>query len=318
MKFQKNIQTIVFLLVIGILLISPAVYWLSRDGQWTLDSILEDRELTVFPQVSARDFKTALKRIYQGLYPEAGEIFFNQFLDTSFQRRVNKAAAEQMLARIPLVELSKVFERLTIRSAYLALPDQALPASFDSGLFVARDGSCLMQEVVNFTEVEKAAVDARIANYEELLEKHPDIYFYVFNIETLPYSVFHPMAAYFPQSDSGRSLAYFLENKPADLPFVNFSLSDFQDYREKFFRTDQHWNIRASLEAYRQLYAMFKEQYPEISPMLQPKYIRQVEGLEFYGSLARKSLYPVPPDILEYTSVGKLDYQTFVDGIETK
>ncbi len=318
MNFKKNIQTIIFLLVIGILLISPAIYWLSRNGQWTLDSILEDRELTVFPQVSARDFRTAVKRIYQGLYPEAGEIFFNQFLDTSFQRQVNKAAAEQMLARIPLVELSKVFERLTIRGAYLPLPDQALPASFDSGLFVARDGSCLMQDVVNFTEVEKAAVNARIANYEELLQKHPDIHFYVFNIETLPYSAFHPAAAYFPQADSGRSLAYFLENKPAALPFKNFPLTGFGDYQEKFFKTDQHWNIRASLEAYRQIYAMFKEQYPDISPMLQPKYIRQVEGLEFYGSLARKSLYPVPPDTLEYTSVGKLDYITFVDGVETK
>ncbi len=84
----------------------PFHLWLSRGGNWTRDSILEDRELVVFPQVSLQEFKTGLKRIYQGLYAEAGEVFFNQFISGSFQRTVNKAAAEQMPLRIPLVELA--------------------------------------------------------------------------------------------------------------------------------------------------------------------------------------------------------------------
>ena len=311
---KKNIQNLVFILIIFGLLISPLIFWLSRNGAWTEDSILEDRKLVVFPQVSFREFKTGLKRVYQGLYAEAGEVFFNQFINGAFQRTVNKAAAEQMLLRIPLVELAKSFDRAVIHSAYAALPDEAYPATFDSGLYVDRLGENLMQDVAFFDDAEKVAIDTRIANYEDLLEKYPDIHFYVFNIETLPYSSFHPLNAYFPQADNGQSLEYFLANKPENLAFENFELNSYMDYQERFFKTDQHWNIRASLDAYGQMYALLKQQYPDISPMLSAEAIAKVDDLEFLGSMARKTLYPIQPDILEYANVSMPAYDTYVDG----
>jgi hypothetical protein len=318
MRSSRNIQNIIFVVIIAILLVSPLAYWLSLNGHWTKDSILEDRALIAFPRLSSRDFQTAVKRIYQGLYTDAGEIFFNQITRGTYQQRVNRAAAEQMLFRIPLVGTSRAFERATIKAAYLPLADEAIPASFDGGLYVTRDGYSLMQDVVNFTEVEQAAIDARIANYRELLEKHPEIHFYVFNIETLPYSPYHPEAKYFPQADDGRSMQYFLENKPAELPFINFALNSFEDYPARFFRTDQHWNIRGSMDAYQMIYRMIKEKYPDISPMLTVKEYRQVEGLQFLGYFARQSLYPVEPDILEYAKVSSVPhYDTYVDGVKT-
>jgi hypothetical protein len=311
---KKNIQNFVFIIVIFALLIGPGIYWLSRGGNWTEDSILEDRKLVVFPQLSLQEFKTGVKRIYQGLYAEAGEVFFNQIISGSFQRTVNKAASEQMLLRIPLVELAKSFDRTVIKSAYLALPDAAYPATFDSGLYVSRDGSSLMQDLAYFDDAEKSVIDSRISNYKELLEKYPDTYFYVFNIETLPYSGFHPIAPYFPQADNGQSLQYFLENKPANLAFANFTLTSYADYQEKFFKTDQHWNIRASLDAYEKIYALLQQQYPDISPMLSTQEINKLDGLEFLGSMARKTLYPIQPDILEYAIVNMPAYDTYVDG----
>ena len=311
---KKNIQNLVFILIIFVLLVSPSIFWLSRGGNWTRDSILEDRKLVVFPQVSLREFKTGLKRIYQGLYAEAGEVFFNQFVGGKFQRTVNKAAAEQMLLRIPLVELAKSFDRVVIKSAYAALPDDAYPASFDSGLYVDRKGENLMQDLAFFDAAEKEAIDLRIANYEQLLADYPDIHFYVYNIETLPYSRVNPLNAYFPKADNGRSLAYFLANKPQGLAFANFALNSYADYQNRFFRTDQHWNIRASLEAYGQIYTLLKEQYSDISPMLTAEAIKKIDGLEFQGSMARKSLYPVEPDIIEYADVSMPAYDTYVDG----
>lgn len=311
---KKNIQNLVFILIILVMLVSPAIYWLSRGGNWTEDSILEDRKLVVFPQVSFQEFKTGLKRIYQGLYAQAGEIFFNQFINGSFQRTFNKAAAEQMPLRIPLVELAKSFDRAVIHSAYAALPDEAYPASFDSGLYVDRRDENLMQDLAYFDAAEREAIDARVANYEALLTEHPDIHFYVYNIETLPYSRFHPLIAYYPQADNGQSLEYFLANKPENLAFANFDLNSYAEYQERFFKTDQHWNIRASLEAYGQIYALLKEQYPDISPMLTADAIQQVNGIEFLGSMARKTLYPIQPDILEYVDVSMPAYDTYVDG----
>ena len=72
---KKNIQNLVFILIICALLISPLIFWLSRDGAWTEDSILEDRKLVVFPQVSLQEFKTGLKRIYQGCTPKPARSF---------------------------------------------------------------------------------------------------------------------------------------------------------------------------------------------------------------------------------------------------
>jgi hypothetical protein len=313
MNTKKNLQNIIFLLVIFIMLVSPLIFWLSLNGRWNEDSILEDRKLVSFPPISFRDFKTSIKRIYQGLYSDAGELFFNQFLDETFQRKVNKAAAEQAPLRIPLVETAKFFERVVIKSAYLALPDQAIPASMDSQMYITRDDNNLLQEVAFFNNQKKQDIDVRVANYRDLLEKFPAINFYVFNIETLPYSKFHPMAVYFPQADNGQSLQYFLTHKPENLRFENFALTSFQDYQDRFFRTDQHWNIRASLDAYQQIYQMLQEKYPDISPMVEAKSIKKVANLSFRGSLARKTLYPVQPDILEYAQFDLMDYLTYVD-----
>jgi hypothetical protein len=72
------------------------------------------------------------------------------------------------------------------------------------------------------------------------------------------------------------------------------------------------------MDAYRMIYGMIKEKYPDISPMLDVKEYRQVEGLQFLGYFARQSLYPVPPDILEYAKVSSVPhYDTYVDGVET-
>lgn len=314
MNAKKNIQNTIFIIIIFIILISPLVYWLSLNGNWTEGSILEDRKLVAFPTLSFRDFKTAVKRIFQGLPGEAGEAFFNQFINGSFQRKVNKAAAEQMFLRIPLVEYAKFFDRIVIKSAYMALSDQAYPASLDVDLYVTRDGSNLLQDSLYFTEQERNAIDLRAANYQELLDKYPNIHFYVFNIETLPNSAYHPMATYFPQADSGQSLRYFLEHKPPELQFDNLALTSFEDYQEGFFRTDQHWKIKTSMEAYRQIYAMFSEQYPEINPMVEVDTYKKIEGLDFLGALARKTLYPVEADTLEYAEVDLMDYTTYIDG----
>ena len=311
---KKNIQNLVFILIIFVLLVSPSIFWLSRGGNWQVFSILEDRNLVAFPQLDYQEFKMAVKRVTKGMFAEANDLFFKQLVGGKFQRTVNKAAAEQMLLKIPLNQLAKWFDRVVINAAYAFLLDNAYPASFDTALYITRDRKNLLQDPLVFNEDVKKSIDLRIANYRELLADHPDLHFYVFNIETLPHSPYHPVVKYFPQADNGRSLTYFLENKPQDLQFGNFPLSSFSNYTDNFFKTDQHWNIRASLDAYEQIYSLLKDQYPDISPMLTAEAIKKIDGLEFQGSMARKSLYPVEPDILEYANVSMPAYDTYVDG----
>jgi hypothetical protein len=314
MKTRKNLQNTLFIAIIFIILVSPLVYWLLPGINMNENSSLEERELSAFPALSFRDFKTAVKRILQRMPAEAGEIFFNQFIDGTFRREFDKAASEQMFMRLFLVEYARLFDRANIKGAYLPLPDQAFPASMNGSIYVTRDGENLLQDPLYFTEQEKEAVDARIENYRELLQKFPDIRFYVFDIETLPHSTYHPVAPYFPQADNGRSLQYFRENKPEDLRFENFALTGFDDYRESFFKTDQHWKIGAAVQAYEQIYAMLREEYPDISPMIEFSPVKKIEGLDFLGALARKALFPIEPDILEYVDADIPPYDTYVNG----
>lgn len=314
MNKQMKVQNIVFIIVIFVMMASPLVYWLSLGGEWNKSSIIEDRSLATFPRIKKQDFRTGVKRVFQGLFGEAGEIFFNDFTEGYFMRKANKAAAEQMPLRVQLVELAKLYERIVIKSAYFALPDTAIPASFDSGFYALRDASYLLRPLKTIGEQNKVDIDARIANYKELLEKFPQIQFYVFNIETLDYSESHSMVPYFPDADKGQSMEYFLDNKPAQLSFESFELDSFEDYAEHFFRTDQHWNIRGSIGAYQQIYGMLKDQFADISPLVEVEKYEIIEDLEFLGSFARKTLFPVEPDILEYAAVDLGEYTTYVNG----
>ncbi len=317
MRSKKSIQNLFFLGIIAILLIVPMGYWLSLNGHWNGYSETEERKYASFPSVSLHDLKTASKRVYQGLYREAGEIFFNRFIHRDFFKKVETAAAEQIPLRFPLLNLSRGFERAVIGSIYAFLPDQVYPASMASEiLYVDRTQSSLMEQVEQFGDKQKAVEDERIAIYKEYLKKYPAVNFYVYNIETLPYSPYHPMARYFPTADDGRSLQYFMENKPAGLRVEIYALNSLKDYQDRFFGTDHHWNIRASEEGYQQIYGMVAEKYADISPMLQDWPIKTVPGAEFLGTYARKSLYPIRPDPLEYADIDVGPYTTYLDGVE--
>jgi len=75
------------------------VFWGLTGGNWLEESQLEGRFLSTFPVLSYRDFKTAVKRIFQRMPEEAGDIFFNQLLDKRYQQEFSKAVKEQFPGR---------------------------------------------------------------------------------------------------------------------------------------------------------------------------------------------------------------------------
>jgi hypothetical protein len=61
---------------------------------------------------------------------------------------------------------------------------------------------------------------------------------------------------------------------------------------------------------------MIEKNYPDISPLLKNWPIKTVPGAEFLGTFARKSLFPIRPDPLEYADIDVGKYVTYVDGKE--
>ena len=190
-----------------------------------------------------------------------------------------------------------------IRLAYQFLDDPAIPADAASGLIVLRDGSMIEDIPTSFNTDTISNLDRRIQNYQELLAQYPQINFYVYFIERLYSSPFHPLNPYFPQADSGRTFQYFEEHKPEGLEVGGLALNTPGDRLKYFYRTDHHWNIRGAWKAYEEIYEMIAPHYPGISPKLTLKGFKEFPGLEFLGSWARATYYPVQADRFEMADV---------------
>ncbi|MDP2966600.1 MAG: hypothetical protein Q8N39_11310 [Pelolinea sp.] len=313
MNLKKNFLNLFLLVLILLVLISPILYWISLRGNWEKVSVVEGRKLAVFPKDTFQIIKSALKQVIRGKLNEANKLFFKKVIDESFQKQIASAIADQFPLRIKMTEFSRTIERGLISAAYTAVPDPAIPASIDSQIFVTRDKSRLLPPPISFNLTRKNSIDLRIENYKKLLNENPRVNFFIFNIETIHYSKFHPLATYFNNADNGRSLIYFIENKPYNLGFECFKISSYEDFESNYFRTDHHWNINGALKAYRLLYNLVSSKYEDISPMVEIRKISPIQGVEFLGSYARKSLYPIKPEAFEYADVALPLYKTYVN-----
>ena len=311
---KSSLRNVFLIGLIFLIFALPMLYWVSLEGKWELVSEIEGRKLAVFPKNPFQDQKTGLKRLVQGNFNEAFDLFFNNLTNGSLQREINDAIADQFPLRINLTEFAQNVENGLIVTAYSIFTDNALPASTHTTILVTRDRSRLFIPPTNFNDTRKLNIDYRIQNYIEIAKNNPDINFYVFSIETLRYSKFNPVAKLYINADNGRSLAYFLENKPDTLRFNNLEISNFQDHEANFFKTDHHWNIHGALKAYRMIYEMLSENYVDIGPMLNIDNIRTLEGVSFLGSYARESLFPISPEPFEYLDIQLPAYKTFVNG----
>ena len=233
-----------------------------------LVSEIEGRKLAAFPKNPFQNQKTGMKRLVQGTSKEAFDLFFNNLTDGSLQSIINDAIGDQFPLRINLTEFAFNVENAIITSAYSIFSDNALPASLHTTILVTRDRSRLFIPPTNFNDSKKLDINYRIQNFIDISKNNPDINLYVFNIETIEYSNFNPVAKLYFNADNGRSLAYFLENKPDTLRFNNLEISSFQEYEKNFFRTDHHWNIRGALKAYGKIYEMLAENYEVLAQCL--------------------------------------------------
>ncbi len=311
-----RIISILFFLSAFTALISPLAYWYLIGENLSQFSIYEQRELSPFLNDSILNFKMAVKRLFQLLPEEAGELFFNQFFNHSFQLAFSEGVRDQFPLRIEQIQFNRGFERMLISAAYFFVKDQAIPADLESNYLITRDQSTFLKEAEVFAYADQKNIDFRIRDYQEFIENYPEINLYVYSIQTAEFSDWHPHSKLIPDADSGRSLQYFLNKKPAQLEFMSFDLKDFSDYQKYFFSTDHHWNIHGALKGYREIYKMLSEKYMDISPLVEITTVKPMEGVDLLGSIARLTLYPIEPDRFETAEYELPPYKTYRDGEE--
>ena len=105
MKFNKYLNR--GLLLFFVLILAVPVYWVARGKVEPQGSILENRTLTVFPSLNLQDFKTATGELIRFQFESAGNTFFNQFADRSFQKKFEQAASDQFPFRSEGIRFSR-------------------------------------------------------------------------------------------------------------------------------------------------------------------------------------------------------------------
>lgn len=281
-----------FYFVIG----SALLYWIARGETGDVRSLIEYRTLASFPQLHLGEMKLGLKYVLQGKPLEAWQYMEEQFSSMEFQNEFEIAISDQFPLRTTWIQIAYGFDRGLIRASYLPVDTPAIPADMKaSQIYMIKDQPVLFQFPKSFTPREIESIDITISSYNRLLQQHPDINFYVYYIERIDYSHFNPIINENFNADKGQTLSYFETHLPAGLHFGNFTLNGFEDHLKYYYRTDHHWNIHGTLQAYEMIYHMLAENYPDISPMLAHDNVYTFPDISFHGSFSRRTLYRLNP-----------------------
>ncbi|NSW52140.1 MAG: hypothetical protein HPY85_06520 [Anaerolineae bacterium] len=256
-----------------LVLFAVPFWWLLTIDAEPERSMLENRWLAEFPRG-------------WGAEPDA---------QVQFQQQLAAAAADQIPFRPLLLTIAKRTEQSLIQLGYAFLPDAAIPADFTGRYLITRDRTMLMEAPLTVTEANFPMIDQRIANYEALIDAHPDIHFYAYYVERVRNASYHPLLADYPNAENGRGFEYFQQHQPDGLMLGALTFEDISEYSLYNYNTDHHWNIHGVVRAYQDLYGMISSSYPDIPDPIATGNLFTYP-VDFYGSYARLTLARIEPD----------------------
>lgn len=316
MKVKTSLN-FVFIMLISTLLVAPLSYWVLRLPHNNRSQI-ELRTLTDFsnPFTGIKFNPTGIKRLVHGQFLEAKQLLLGVFPDSlltgKFQNRTVLASSDQFPLRIPLIQSSHIIERGLIASAYSILDDPALPTAILSSGLVLRQQYLFIPMPKKFDESVVRNVENRIMNLASIIEENPAVHFSVLYLERIEWSPANPLNKYFPLASNRQELQLFLSQLPAKLSFDSMLINDLDTYAMNFLHTDPHWNVNGIWTGYQKAYALLEQNYPEISPMLEPAGFSVLEQVKVCGGYARSSMYPCQPDLMAYPQVELPPYTTII------
>ena len=300
-----------------LIILSVPVYWLTRGQTNPQVSLIEGRVLEL-PEKSYPTLKVALDFIKQGHPEKAAALVWDLFTGGSLQKKFDSAATDQFPVRMPLIQFSKSVDRKIINFSYSFSEGAVIPADMISDIYYDRDHEALFYPPESFDESSYTKIDQKIANYSEIASRYPELNVCILFHETLSYSQANPLNEYFPNSDRGQSYTYFKENLGNQTNLGEMLLPSMDTQLADYYRTDHHWKTEGILKAYDVAYDLISENFTDISEKLVISDPVALPNVEFLGTLARKSLYPVRGDEFTIFDADFPECKVFDNGVEGK
>ena len=283
------------LLIFFIILISVPGFWLLRGKPSSQVSMVEGRVLGL-PGSSYPTLKVALDFIKQGEPQKAVALVWDLYIGGSLQKKFDGAATDQFPFRMSLINFAKAVDRGIIKYSYSLSGDEVIPADMTSDIYIMLNKEALILPPDLFDEIAIEKINERLQNYQEIATNYPEINFYIYYLETLPVSQYHPLNKIFPQADEGQSINYFRSKLTDRINLGYMPLKGVDDHLQHYYRTDHHANTAGILEAYRGIYNLLSINYANMPPKLEPSARVTFPDIVFLGTFARRTLYPIQGD----------------------
>jgi len=311
---NKNRSIPILILFFIVIFIVP-VYWLVRGDNAATRSVIEARKLEKFSLLD-HGYYSALTDLLDGNPKTLVDVIDKQFLQRNFQSDFENATSDQFPLREFGIQISAILDRQAINLTYALLPDPAIPTRFGSEIYILRDKSRFIIEPVKFNDSVKKVIDDRVENYKYLITKYPEINFLALYFERLENSAYNPMNPYYKDADQGRAFQYFEKKSPEDLHLEKMMLTSYEDFHSNYYTTDHHWNIHGVIKAYNSVYELLKMVNPEISAAVDFDGFYTFPDINYLGTTARLSLYPIEGEPFEVALYDLPPYKTYEAGKE--
>lgn len=272
---QNRLTDKIFLLVVTIILVSPALLkvtanngvqfpsWLGLDRT---KSVIEGRKYTELPTLSREDFSSG-----------------------TFQATAEKYMSDIVPARDTILFGNAGLQRCLIGVANTPFGFSSIHTYYDSK-YLLNDG-----EIVTYTLSKKGqnsnmSLQAFGEGLSSVAARHPEKRFVVYVVDASNNSESNRAISLISNVQTTKFACNILAGATAEaenIQIISKQYSSIDDYRNDFYSTDHHWNIRGASRAYNLIARMLGLR------AFDPEPVQVVGNTSFSGSSAASGLCPL-------------------------
>ncbi|MCI5448603.1 MAG: DHHW family protein [Coriobacteriaceae bacterium] len=259
-------------------------------------------------------FQTNVERSYlEGRpYTRLPSPSVDSFLSGDFQDNLESYTADALPLRETLLLGKASLQRLSISEMAALLGYDAYHTFFGSGYLHETEGNRLLAAPARQSKKVLNGLVASVDSINDFVASNPGYTYYfampyrsdVLGIGPLAGLVSEPLDAEFLQS------RIFSRLSP-DITQIDLMPSSYEEFKEDYFKTDHHWNIKGAYKAY----CIINEAMGNASSTLPCGELLMFPTAQFYGSEARSGLdTSVGPDMIEDYEFALPHYETWIYG----
>ena len=241
---------------------------------------------------------------------------YQSIKDGTFQSTFENAMTDQFIKREDFLKLYYRYEHLLYKNSILNKQAYSLIKIGDNVYTFDAGGDYLLEfPMFKSDKIEQGIIN--ISNsINDISKKYPNINMYVYKPLRLNESdIFNIDNNFLSYGSIYEEL--FIDSLNENIQYNSNGFTNLNDYKNKYYMTDPHWNNIGADEGYRQIVDMFNVNYNDMEYVTyESEYC--FNDFDYYGQYGRSSAYQTKADTFCDYNYNLNDYKTIVNGTEMK